>query len=436
MSKLTHRSPDARAHLQKTTHTRLTMPPSSSVNRVLFLSHDAGLFGAQRMLLTLLQGLDRSQFEPHVVAPEPGPFVDALPPLNIPVNFRYLVRWVPSSLDMKGRSRWLQLARLMTGLRNRVWAVARLIERHQIDLVFTNTVTIVEGALAAHITKKPHLWHIHEPVFRNSELVPLLPAFAYTKGINTLSKAVIFPSASVAQNYRGLESKTHIIYNGLRLPASMDRAAARATLSHNYGLDPQKKWIAVVGALQPRKDHSTFVEAARLVLAANRDALFLIVGTGPESEKARLEALLHGLGGEPQVKLLGPWLGDINVVMHAIDLLVISSEQESFGLTAIEAFAAATPVLSTRCGGPQEIIEDGVNGRLVPVRDPAAMASAILDLLAVPEKALAWGAKGRDLVQAKFTDEAYARQIQLVMNQVLGHVPMEVEQSLGARFSA
>ena len=388
------------------------------------------------MLLTLLQGLDRSRFESHVVAPWTGAFVDALSPLSIPVDLRQMVRWVPSSIEMKGRHKLPQIARLLAGLRARVWAVARLIERHNIDLVFTNTVTVVEGALAAHITQKPHVWHIHEPVYDNDELTPLLPAFAYEKVIGDLSKAVIFPSAAVAHDYRRLESKTHIVYNGLRLPTRMDRASARMTLVQIYGLDPLKKWIAVVGAVQPRKDHGTFLEAARRVLAVNRDALFLIIGGGPESEVARLEALLHGLGGEPQVIRLGQWPGDINVVMHAIDLLVISSQQESFGLTMIEAFAAATPVLSTRCGGPQEIIEDGINGRLVPIKNPMAMANAILDFLTDPATALAWGARGRDLTQARFTEEAYVQNIQLVMQLALGSSPTQDKRSKDIQVSA
>lgn len=124
---------------------------------ILFISHDAALFGAQRMLLALLQGLDRVHFSPYLLVPGKGDLVDAVHDLGIPVFEKHLEHWAPCINMMKGRGRLSYLAHMLRGLRARSWAIARLIERHGIDLIYTNTVTCIEGAVAARMMKKPHL---------------------------------------------------------------------------------------------------------------------------------------------------------------------------------------------------------------------------------------------------------------------------------------
>jgi glycosyltransferase involved in cell wall biosynthesis len=94
-----------------------------------------------------------------------------------------------------------------------------------------------------------------------------------------------------------------------------------------------------------------------------------------------------------------------------VDVLVISSEQESFGLTAIEALAMETPVVATRCGGPEEILEDGVTGLLVPVKEPSALAESITRLLLDPGLARRMGKKGRTHVLEGFGVDRYVHGI-------------------------
>ncbi|HYE37877.1 glycosyltransferase [Methylocaldum sp.] len=367
------------------------------------------------MLLTLLQRLDREQFLPYVVVPYQGQLVDEIKLLDIPVMQRSLLHWVPSIRAVKGNNRLIHLFHVLRGLRARVWAVATLIERNQIDLVYTNTVTCIEGAIAARMTNTPHVWHIHEPTKQNSELAPLLPATLYSTVIGTLSSSVIFPAQIVAKTYKTLKNKAAVVYNGLKIPELRERTHSRAYVARCLGLDVDMKWVAVVGALQPRKDHDTFLCAAKKILSKRSDVVFLIIGTGPQSYTSSILKRIDSNGLQSSVKLAGRWPEEIQYVMAAIDVLVISSEQESFGLTAIEALAMETPVVSTRCGGPEEIIEDGINGYLVPVKDAEAMSDAILDLLSNPEKARAFGSNGRQLVGQRFTDQMYVTAIQKIM---------------------
>jgi len=383
--------------------------------RVLFASHDSGMWGAQRTLMTLLSGIDRSIFFPLLVVPYEGIMKRMVSDLGIPVFVDRMVHWIPSSSVSTGRQRVRHLYKFLRSLNDRCRAIQRLIAEHRVDIVYTNTVTCVEGAIAAQRTRKPHIWHIHEPIFRNSELSPLLPYRLYCSAIEFLSKSIIFPSKALAREYPQFARKASIVYNGLPTSPLRDRFVAQTRVTNDLGIDTSAKIVAVVGALHQRKDHLTFLAAAENVARRVEKVVFLIVGSGFESYTTLLRQRISDLRLDSRVRLLGSWQGDIHDLLAAVDVLVISSEQESFGLTAIEALAMETPVVATRCGGPEEILVDDETGLLVPVKDPCALADAIVRLLMDPELARRMGKKGRIHVSECFGVDRYVHGIQRVI---------------------
>lgn len=387
--------------------------PQESI-RVLFISHDAGMWGATKALLTLLSSIDRRVFSPLLVVPYDGPMIRAAAKLGIPVFVERLVPWVSKRLVSTKQQRLGHLYRFLRTLHARCRAIERLIAEHGAHLVYTNTVTCVEGAIAAQRTGKPHIWHIHEHILRNKELLPLLPHRLYCEAVEFLSSSVILCSRSLARDYPRLSRKSSIVYNGFPCPPLRDRLAARAQMIKAFGIDAGAKLVAVVGALHPGKDHLTFLAAAEQVARRVEEAVFLIVGTGSESYTNLIRQRIRDLQFDSKVRLLG-WRDDIPDLLAAIDVLVISSEQESFGLTAIEALAMETPVVATRCGGPEEVVADGDTGLLVPVKDPRAMADAIVRLLMDPKFARRLGVIGREYVSEHFGVDRYVQSIQQVI---------------------
>ncbi len=387
--------------------------------RILFISHDGGMAGAQTVLGTLLKGLNRTRFSPHLVVPDEGPLAELAAGCGVPVTRRELIHWIPCVSNMRESRRWRQAYRVLTSLRTRAWAVAQLIERYEIDLVYTNTVTCVEGAIAARMTNRPHIWHIHEPIAGNSELLQLLPEWAYVRSIHRLSSQVIFPSEALARDYPMLSDIGSVVHNGLTLPPPRDRDVCRAEVAGQLGIDASKNWVAVVGALQPRKDHRTFLAAAAVVMKQNTNVHFVIVGSGAEYYKQSLHAQIEAMGLTHHVTLTGRWEGPIATILNAIDILAITSEQESFGLTAIEAMAVETPVVATRCGGPEEIIDNGKNGILVDVNDGESMARAILNLLNNTSMRTMLGQAGHDKVHLCFSEDKFVRAIEVIMANVV-----------------
>jgi len=385
---------------------------------MLVVSHGGDMAGAQRTLLTLLTAIDRRRFEPYLVVPNAGALSSAAEKLGIPVFVRHLVHWLPGAHTVPRRRRFRHLVKSGGTLRARSWAIAHLILRNEIDLVYTNTATCVEGAIAARMTGRPHVWHIHEPVLNNSELRPVLPFSVYSWSIGMLSDSVIFCSDVLAKCYPALTRKAVVVHNGLPFSALPDRARARRLVEQHLGIGPNRKIVAVIGVLQPRKDHLTFLAAAQQVLKSVGEVTFLIVGSGTDMYTEVIRNEINSLGLASSVNLTGWWpeeqFGDL---LAAIDVLVISSEQESFGLTAIEALAMETPVVATRCGGPEEVIEHGRTGLLVPVRDPVAMSEAIVRLLQDPELARALGVAGNQDVRARFSVDRYVSGIEEVLRR-------------------
>ena len=387
--------------------------------RVLFVSHDASMYGAQRTLMTLLSAIDRRVCSPFLVVPYDGPMSEAAAELGIPVFVESQVHWVPYLFMSSRRRRLGRLYRFFRTLQPRCRAIERLIADHGIDLVYTNTVTCAEGAIAARRTQKPHVWHIHESILRNSDLAQLLPYRLYCAAIEFLSKSIIFCSRALAMDYPQLSRKSSIVYNGLPTPPLRDRLAARRDITNELGINHGAKLVAVVSALSPRKDHLTFLAAAEQVARRIEEVVFLIVGSGPERIANLIRKRIGDLELDSKVRLLG-WRDDIPYLLAAIDVLVISSEQESFGLTAIEALAMETPVVATRCGGPEEAVVDGVNGLLVPVKDPRGLADAIVRLLLDPKFARELGVNGRNHVSKQFGVDRYVQSIQRVILESAG----------------
>jgi glycosyltransferase involved in cell wall biosynthesis len=144
--------------------------------------------------------------------------------------------------------------------------------------------------------------------------------------------------------------------------------------------EPVVLWV---GRLVPSKRPDALARVASLVRAARPDAVVLAAGTGEWP---------GGLG--PDVRALG-FVEDLPGLYHSADVVLSTSEYEGFGLTLAEAMAAGVPVVSTRVGGVEDVVEDGVTGILAPLGDEDAMAEAILSLLADGERRRAMGEAGR-----------------------------------------
>lgn len=182
---------------------------------------------------------------------------------------------------------------------------------------------------------------------------------------------------------------------GLEIEPMLEAAQHRGRFRTELGLPPDRPTIGIVARLVPIKAHEVFLEAASRIRATVPGATFLIIGDG--ERRAELEALAIQLGVADATRFLG-WRDDMREVYADLDVVTLCSNNEGSPVALIEALAAARPVVSTRVGGVPNVVADGESGLLVPPRDPAAFAEAVLALLRDPERAAQLGEAGRRTV--------------------------------------
>lgn len=201
-----------------------------------------------------------------------------------------------------------------------------------------------------------------------------------------------------------------VIWNGID-PGEPSSAAARAAARAALGVSPDQIVVGAVARLDPVKDLGTLIEAA--VAAARTDPRLRLVIAGDGPERDHLEQTIARVQGGAVVRLLGH-RDDVRTLLPGFDIFANSSTSEGISLTLLEAMAAECPIVATRVGGTPEVVLDGDTGRLVPARDPAAFAAALLDVTADAARATGWGAAGRRRLLAHFTIDEMVRRYEQV----------------------
>jgi len=159
--------------------------------------------------------------------------------------------------------------------------------------------------------------------------------------------------------------KIEVIHTGVRIPAALPTPRDRAKARQHWGLSPSDFAVGHMGAFTREKGQDVLVEAVKLL---NMPSLRVILaGDGPL--RSFFEATV-------QIQLPG-YVEHRATLLQALDLFVMPSRSEAWGLAALEAMSYGVPVVATAVGGLREIIEDNVSGWLVPAEDPEALAAKI-----------------------------------------------------------
>jgi len=388
---------------------------ANSADRILYIQNTADLYGASRALLNLLGALDRDRFAPLVVLPGAGPLVAHLRALDIDPIIAPHLRVLWASVLRSWRVLPFGLGLLPSAL-----ALSRLARRHSVALVHSNTWTILSGALGAQLAGLPHVWHIREILRAMGGLKPALLAYTVRS-----AKRLICISAAVAAQFAGRArpDSLRIIYDGLPLDAARADPSAAAALRQRYGIGADTRLVGVIGRLHPQKGQADLLRAcAQLDPRLRATTCLMIAGDplpGAEALASELAALAHELGIADRVRFLG-FLADVRPLLDALDILVLpATRPEGLGGVLLEAMAARVPVIATRAGGPVELIDDGVNGILVPPQRPDELARALERLLDDPNLRRSMATAGRQLVERRFDAAGMAAQVMQVYDEIL-----------------
>jgi len=220
------------------------------------------------------------------------------------------------------------------------------------------------------------------------------------------------------------------IYNGVDIQRFHPRQEVRPEVFPNGFASSNQFIIGTIGRMQTVKDQTTLVQAFihfRERFSDIADGVRLVlVGDGPL--RPDIERLVYESGVSPYVWMSGE-RQDIPELLRSFDLFVLPSEAEGISNTILEAMACGLPVLATAVGGNVELVVDGSTGRLVPPKDPRAMAEAIVGYVTHKELAQEHGRAARVLAESHFSLETMVNGYLAVYDSVLGRFPHHGQQS-------
>ncbi len=225
------------------------------------------------------------------------------------------------------------------------------------------------------------------------------------------------------------ESKIYTALNSIDAARFDPARTPRGLLRQRFGIGAETPLIGIVSRVMVWKGHLELVAALALVRAAVPDARLVIVGQEDlfaaqdgESYEAQVRAKITELGLEDRVHWAG-WQGDMPQVMADLDILAMPSWEEPFGLVVTEAMAMQRPVVGFASGALPEIITNGEEGLLVPQKNVAALAEALIALLRDPARRENMGRKGRARVLRDFTPQRQCAEVVEIYRRVLAGQP-------------
>lgn len=187
----------------------------------------------------------------------------------------------------------------------------------------------------------------------------------------------------------------------------ISQAEARAQLCFH----PQRPLIAAVGRLSAEKAFDRLIDAVVALNRSGTEVGLAIAGSGVEQDRLQERAVSSGL--IDRIHLLG-YFADPRLLYQAADLFVLSSLREGLPNVVLEAMAMRKPVIATRIAGLPNIIQDGVNGRLIEPNNTEAIQNAIAELLAAPDQRTRLAEAGRQTIEDRYSFDKRMEKIKAV----------------------
>jgi L-malate glycosyltransferase len=273
-----------------------------------------------------------------------------------------------------------------------MWRLYRLFKENRIEVIHTHHFNqLFYSVLGAKLTgaRIVHMEHSVEFLKRPK----LAKALKFLSHFCDKVIAIGSDGAKALKELAGIpESKLEIIRAGVD---PVHYAESKSEARQILGLHQQEKIAVIVARLFPEKNHRLLLEAFAEVVQRVEKARLLIVGDGVE--EAAIENEITRLNLQAQVTMMGV-RRDVARILAASDVFVLSSDREGLPIAVLEAMAAAKPVVATAVGDLPMVVKDGKTGRIVPAKNPQAMAEALTEILSDEEKALNMGANALQAV--------------------------------------
>lgn len=373
------------------------------MKRILYLHAGAEMYGADKVLLELIKGLDSKEFEAHVILPNDGVLVEALRQVGAKVSVLDYPILRRKYFNPKGIADYIRSYNFYAK------QIALYAREHSIDMVHNNTAAVLEGIYLKRKLKLPLIWHVHEIIVKPkaiSDFINMLMG-RYADKIVTVSQAV---ANHIKQSPFIKDSQVEVIYNGVdnAVYYPMDASSIR----EKFDIAQDALVIGMIGRVNAIKGQNDFIEAVEPLLEKNEQAVAFLAGGVFPGEEWRLEELDKRIASSSVVSQIHriDYYDKTSELYNMFDIFVLPSiKPDSLPTVVLEAMACSKPVVGYNNGGIAEMVVDDKSGCLVKPNRPQELSNAISLLLDSSEKREKFGLVGYQRQKELFSLESYIK---------------------------
>ncbi len=396
--------------------------------KVAFISHYTKLYGANRSLLNLIDGLAKYNVISYVITPAEGELTTALEHRNINfavIPFRwwvgnYKAKKISFSLKLlknKIRPSYHKIKRLMTNLKL-IPKLAEQLRRWEIDIIYTNSTVIPVGALVASYMNLPHVWHLREFCDLDYNFQFDWGKFFSEFLISKANAKICISNAICSHFFLGSNlTNTYIIYNGVAFQKQFERWYDLAKNKTNYR---EIYTFALVGLININKGQEIAIRAiGYLFNYLEIKAKLILAGAG---KTEHLKELAKNMGVLEYIEFWGHIDNPYEAYL-ASDAVLMCSKNEGMGRVTVEAMSACRPVIGYDNAGTSELIKNQHTGLLYQ-GGYQELAKAMKQFIENPEWARQLGINAWHTARENYTIEVYTKQVYEVLSSVKGSIAL------------
>ena len=377
---------------------------ASKSTRICFVAHSAGELGAETALIETIEALSKKGHKCHVLLPCYGPLIHRLESLGICYAIIGYKSWLYKKATL--------LRRIGRTIFNLLLLIPIMIQikRWRCQVVYTNTIMVFVGGLAAKILGLPHIWHIHEFGQEDHGFKFDFGEHLCCRLMDLLSDLVICVSESIASKYKTYinHDKLKVVYQSVGV--ELDR---RPCTSKPAGLEQTNSRLtcAIVGNLERGKRQEDAIMAINDIADQGIDAHLYIIGSGESEYKSHLMETVEKNGLEDRIFFLG-YRKDFISVIKSVDIVLMCSMCEGFGRITVYGMLCGKPIIGTNSGSTPELVKDGYNGLLYEPGDRERLAAHIAYLHSNPQIMRNLGENGKKWADGQFSQKRYGLEME------------------------
>lgn len=368
---------------------------ATQMYNILFIHGVSAIGGSERDLLSLIKNLSPLKYFPIVICPDKGPLYAELKKLDIKIEILNIPPW------RKGK--------YILSIPIAIYRIRKIIAKNNIDLIHVNDFWYFPITfLAARPFNIPVITHIRQEIE-----VPKIKKYwlSYSDMLlpvsNSIKNTILMSGIQ--------DSRIMTLYSGLDIEHIPN---VDAEMRRILNINSDQPVIGTVATIDPRKGYEYLIEALAEIKKNYGDIKCVIVGDGDSTYKSKLGMLSKRLGVSDNIVYVG-FQHNVYPYISMMDIFVLPSIMEGFGIVILEAMAMSKPIVATKVGGIPEIVADNITGILIEPKDPISLASAILSILDDSEKRSLMGMAGRKRVELFFSIKVTIKTLEEVYENIL-----------------